>query len=352
MKQISLNLKATLDPHIFEKNFRRLFVSGRISDYDLDRRIIRLSRLFKVFATTCHLPLWTRGLIVTNEISRVTDNYLEFSSIRSSLLCLVKKSLQGICVPPPLLSKADWWVELLDMLKLQNEFANPATLVMHLAENSSERLKFLFSLYLPEQFGGSFGRYPGQLMFIRHWLKAQYSDWSGPISCLDAACGSGEGSYELAGLLMDSGFDSSRIRITGVTLNPLEVFAAAHAYFPHNPKRELQYRECVKSLVGIGPFPQINFQTADLQDWETLERYKIVICNGILGGPLIHENKVVENVILRLVGSMHAGGVLLAADRFHGGWKKVFPKEHLETLFKECGLELLPVSEGVAGLCR
>jgi hypothetical protein len=54
----------------------------------------------------------------------------------------------------------------------------------------------------------------------------------------------------------------------------------------------------------------------------------------------------------RLAGILARDGVLLAANRFHGGWQKTLPREEMEKIFCHCGLSCLSVQEGVAGIRR
>lgn len=351
MENFPLTLQATLHPDKIQTDFNSLFVSGPIADSDLDRRITELSRMFKVYANSCPAPFWAKGLAVTDELCRVTEMFLDHATIRRALLRLVRKSLRIHCLDPPLISRAEGWIRLLQVLPLWNESPNPASLIAWLAGDDAARVRFLFSVYLPSQFGGSFGRYPGQLDFLRRWITG-YVHSSVSIPCLDAACGSGEGSYELAGTLLECGINACRISVTGVTISPLEVFAAAHACFPHDSQREARYRASVASFAKRGSLPDMRFIADDLKSREPSERYRVIICNGILGGPFLHERNEVEDVLRRLVESLHSGGIFLAADRFHGGWKKHLPRSDMEALLYRCGLEILQVSEGVAAMKR
>jgi chemotaxis methyl-accepting protein methylase len=245
---------------------------------------------------------------------------------------------------------SDSWIRFLNSLPQFNSSPDPASLIRHLSENEADRVRFLFSLHLPEQFGGSFGRYPGQSSFLRNWVSERYLSCDNPIHCLDAACGSGEGSYELAGALLECGIDAARISVTGVTICPLEVFASAHASFPQDQLREELYRNYVGSVAGRGGLPEMKFVADDLRYRESPEQYRMIICNGILGGPLLHERIEVEGVLRKLAVSLHSGGILLAADRFHGGWKKILSRADLEAMLVNCGLVVLTVGEGVAGM--
>lgn len=352
MKESRFILDSTLDPDQLDKNYRVLFATGTVSDGDLERRIAKLSRMFKVYADRCPVSCWAPGLAVSDELCRVTETFLDFVTIRRALQRLVSRSLRIYSPPVQLFSMSDSWIRVLNSLPQFNSSPDPASLIRHLSENEADRVRFLFSLHLPEQFGGSFGRYPGQSSFLRNWVSERYLSCENPIHCLDAACGSGEGSYELAGTLLESGVDASRIKVTGVTISPLEIFAAAHAFFPHDLKRQERYRRRMADISGKGSMPDIHFMAGDLNAWETAERYRVIICNGILGGQFLHERSEVERVAGRLAGCLLPGGIFLAADRFHGGWKKILPRSEMEGLLRGCGLEVLPVAEGIAGVRR
>jgi len=43
------------------------------------------------------------------------------------------------------------------------------------------------------------------------------------------------------------------------------------------------------------------------------------------------------------------GGMLLVADRFHGGWKKNIPGEILGDAFRANGLSVTQAGEGLSG---
>jgi len=348
VKKNDIRFQSSLNKEHLANNLRLIFVAGRIDDNDLERRIVKLSSIFKVYIGNCHVPVWSEDLAVTDEISRISETYLPYQVIQQALLRLISKSLLLSCLPP-LLVKADGWLRLLEMLHSFNASANPAFLIEQLKVNEAERLRFLFSVFMPNQFGGSFGRYPQQTDFIRRFVRSRYDNNLSAVKCLDAACGSGEGTYELASVINDCGVDKTRVKLTGITINALEVFAAAHAYFPHDPLRELHYREFVSSVYGNGKTSNIHFMTGDLKFWESSEQYDIILCNGILGGPIMHERREIENVTQRLASTLNPGGILLAADRFHCGWKKKLPKAEMEVIFKKCGLEVMQVSEGVAG---
>jgi hypothetical protein len=42
------------------------------------------------------------------------------------------------------------------------------------------------------------------------------------------------------------------------------------------------------------------------------------------------------------------GGILLAANRFHGGWKKEAPPEVVNGVMQQSGFRLHPIEDGIA----
>ncbi|MBI5657323.1 MAG: methyltransferase domain-containing protein [Geobacter sp.] len=341
----------TLEQQAAAVDLSRLIVAGAITDPELQRRQNDLARYYRNYLNTCPVPTWAPGLVLTNEIRRVTDTFLPFNVIKGALLRLVHLALrQGGELSPPLLQRTSCWPDLLHHLQRGSILTNPAAFLGMLMDDQHTRMKFLFALYLPQQFGGGFGRYPGQYAFLRQWLGSKASFTGGALRCLDAACGSGEGTYELARLVRDAGFPADAVSISGVTLSPLEVFSASHARFPHDPVHENIMRQYLDGLTAGEAWGNIRFAAADLQSWEGAEQFQVILCNGVLGGPLLHDAAAMEAVVRRLVRCLAPGGILLAADRFHAGWRKVVPSTQLESLFCSEGLSLVQVGEGIGGI--
>jgi SAM-dependent methyltransferase len=344
------SLRPLLSRYESEKVFAGLIAPGRIADGSLERRGVLFSEMFRLFASTCPSPCWSPGLKLTGEMRRQAEIYLPIAEIRPALHRLVRLSLSGDHPAPPLLESAGSWLDLLENLPSQIACINPGRFVARMLKDDAARSIFLFSCYLPERFGGDFGRYPGQSEFIREWAVSSAGRWGRRLSCLDAACGTGEGLYELAKILLASGIPPGDIRITGVTISPLEVYAAASGNFPHLPWRKAAFGDFVRPLAETGALAGCRFIADDLKTWEPPERYHLIVCNGLLGGPLMHDRDAVSRVVAKLAGSLHAGGALLAADRFHGGWKKLVSPSDLGQILAARGLSPLSIAEGVGGI--
>ena len=353
MEHLNLCYTPQFDQAAIERNLRDLLVPGVLSDRDLERRIAVLAEKFRIYAACYPHGLWAPGLLVTPEMRNLTEFYLPLDEIRRAFDHLFSVALRFLpFLAASTIHNASAWLDVLHGLQPIVNSPDPASLLRSLMTDEGFRRRFIFVNFLPARYGGGFGRYPGQAEFLRKWLAENRSRLAGNVRCLDAACGSGEGTYELALLLMESGFAADSIHVRGVTLEPLELFAAAHCYFPHDPRRTAAYRLHTAPLRTSGAAEKILFSLEDLiVSAPAREReYDIILCNGLLGGPFLHEPRDLLETVRRLTGRLSGKGILLAASRFHGGWKKLAPEEALREIFRVCGLRILPVAEGVAGV--
>jgi hypothetical protein len=104
-------------------------------------------------------------------------------------------------------------------------------------------------------------------------------------------------------------------------------------------------------LRATGALGRIRFAAADLTAAaDGSETFAVILCNGILGGPFLHERQTLERVVAGLVSRLTAGGIILAADRFHDGWKRVAPPEMLGEILAGQGLSVMKAGEGIAGI--
>jgi SAM-dependent methyltransferase len=311
--------------------------------------ISRLHGRFAVFSATCPAPLPTPGLIVTPEIRYQSELYLPIVEIESAFNLLYRTVLSyNPIVSSTPFHKALSWADVFVSLPPRFHFsANPARLLEAMLVDRDLLTKFLFASFLPHRFYGGFGRYPGQQEFIREWLELRDAK---TIRCLDAACGTGEDSYALARLLKERGYRTEDVQIEGWTLEPLEVWAAVHRRFPHDPVREEIYRRLTCWIVTQKQQKCISFRSADLSHPPGEKTFDLILCNGLLGGPIIHKPAVMDVIVRNLVRLLAPGGMLLVADQFHDGWKMRFPKQDLMGLFDECGLTANRAGEGIYGI--
>ena len=318
--------------------------------------IYRLNSLFNIYAGTCPAPLPSSGLILTPEIRAQCEQYLPISGISSIFNHLYSAALSY----QPILSSTPFhnamsWADVFAALPSQFQFsANPARLLEALLDDRDLLTRFLFASFQPERFYGGRARYPEQHGYIRHWLGMKKSV---PLKCLDAACGTGDETYALALLLSAGGFRTENVLIDGWTLDPLEVWSATYRRFPHNRRRERTLRDATSTLMQEGYNRRISFCCGDILALDSSPTFKsdtghfdLILCNGLLGGPILHENKELEVAIRNLARVLAPGGILLAADNFHGGWKQKCPQSELRALFEKNGLKTFDAGEGIGGL--
>ena len=326
-------------------------------DKDLFRSAIhRLHVRFRIYAATSPEPLPSPGLIITPEIRAQSERYLPVADIAAIFNRLYSAAVSY----PPILSSTPFhnalsWADV--FAELSAEFqssANPARLLGSLLADRRLLIRFLFTSFLPCRFYGGTGRYPGQQHFIREWLANRRGE---TISCLDVACGIGESTYGLATLLSEAGYQPGKVRIHGCTLEPLEVWAAIHSRFPHDLPRETLLKAVTSTVRERGFDHCISFHCHDVLNLPLFNGSKygsfdLILCNGLLGGPIIHEKRQLDEVIENLVRLLVPGGFLLAANSFHGGWQQKCPQNELRALFEKHGLKTILSGEGIGGQKR
>ncbi len=309
-----------------------------------------LHRRFIVYSATSPQPLPAPGLIITPEIRLQSELYLPFKELR----CLFNRLYRQVLPYPPILTSTPFqtclsWADCYAGLPswLQRS-PNPAVLLEQLLVDYPLLTRFVFYSFLPSRFNGAgFGRYPAQL----DWLQQQLTARSGPLRILDAASGSGEGTWELAELLSRCGRQPEQIQLEGWTLEPLEVWAAQHQALPHEPQREQRYQQRVQQLGQQGWGERVSFQAVDLLGaLPGTPPFDLILCNGLLGGPIISGSEAVRQVLGQLAALLERGGMLLVADHFHAGWKKKLPLGQLRELVQDAGLQVHQAGEGLVGI--
>lgn len=344
------SLPPSLDNADACKNLETL-INADISANRFAGAIAILQRRFDIYAASSPEPFIAPGVIVTPEIRIQSELYLPIAEITSAFNLLYRSSLSyhPIFSSTYFYKALSWADTLVNLPSCFQINVNPSLLLNKLLADRNLLTKFLFNSFLPDRFYSGFCRYPKQQMFIRKWIDRQQNK---PLRLLDAACGIGEEIYALARLLKDRGFKSEEMQLTGWTIEPLEVWTAAHCRFPHDERREMRFREEVSELSTSGEYSHICFSCVDVRSPPPAERFELILCNGLLGGPIIHRREEVIRVVANLANLLEPGGLLLAADNFHGGWKQHCPQSELQAVFEYLGLERVDAGEGVGGIKR
>jgi SAM-dependent methyltransferase len=332
-----------------ESTLARLLVPGSMLDPRLNAYCNRLQDRFQLFCTTCPAPQWHNGLIITPEIRCQTEIYLPLAEIQAAFRYLLRRTCRySPFLPAVPIFSALSWADALERINSPLSSFNPARILAEIAADQLLRTKFLAPLFIPKRYGGGLDRYPLQKKFLAEWLSRRSAR---EIAVLDAACGSGEGVYELAAMVAAAGFYPGSTVVHGCTVEPLELAAAAHGWFPHDSARELALKRMIAETLQRGGVGTISFFREDIcRKSENSILYDVVVCNGLLAGPLLHENSALEAAVAGLAQRVKKGGILLAADRFHDGWRRVIPHSELKRLFAKHGIRCIDLTEGVGGI--
>ena len=326
-------------------------VNPRLDPLLFARRIQRLQQMFFTYTTHCPPPWPGPGLQITPEISCRSELWLPLDQLRHHFQALYRYSLRY----PPILTSTPFaqmtsWASIVSVFPyFQMPYDNPAALLEHLVNDDGLRTKFLFWSFMPRRFyGGGSDRYSGQSIAITEWLRRRGRQGR-KLRCLDAACGDGAATYALVHLCTELGWTPESLEVEGWTLEPLEVWSAAYGRFPHEPARERAFLEETGDCFERGSAASVRFCCVDILDVPASEPFDLILCNGLLG-PIIHTRRAMELAVRSLAGLLAPGGMLLAADHFHGGWKQKYPQQELRVLCQLNGLHTEEAGEGIAGL--
>jgi hypothetical protein len=69
-----------------------------------------------------------------------------------------------------------------------------------------------------------------------------------------------------------------------------------------------------------------------------------------MGGPLLNDKEMVRDLARNLAERVGKGGVFLAADRFHAGWRKSVTSGMIEAELESAGCTVVDAGEGVAAI--
>jgi SAM-dependent methyltransferase len=246
------------------------------------------SRRFTVYVDSCPQPLWAPGVQLTPELQYQLERFLPVDEYRVGLRAVLAAALpHGSWVPqslrlPGLRSIADVW-RLLPP-RLQGE----ATVA------EADLWAVACALAAPPHFGTDSGRYPEQASLVReHAAKVELA--------LDLGCGTGQGTRELRNWLDGA--------VVGVTREPLEAWMAATGRLPHHDRS-----------MGVAP-ADTYFVAGDLLRPVVKRPAQLIVCNGLIGGPLLRP-RAWGQVWRALLAMLAPGGLLVVGDHFHAGHRQ------------------------------
>jgi len=316
----------------------------------------RLQRMSDAWAAFCPPPWPAPGLCLTPEIHYQSELWFPLAELQPVFERFHRAALGHgpLTGEGPLADAASWAGAAAALPPYLSDCTTPARLLSRLLGDGEARRRYLFWSGMPKRFyGGAVNRYPHQAAVIRRWLLQRTGRSEQPLRCLDAACGDGAATYGLARLLLDHGVAQEDFRVEGWTIDPLEVWAAAHCAFPHDPPRQEAFRRWSAPVFASGAERSLVFRQVDLLAMpRDRQRFDLILCNGLLGGPIINKREEIRRIVDDLAALLMPGGVVLAADSFHGGWKQKCPHREVQALFASAGLVPFEAGEGIGGLKR
>lgn len=258
-------------------------------------------------------PWWAPGLIITPELRATYNRYLPPGPILRALRHRLAATLPGPAWvplplrPPGFLSMPDFWHAL------------PPHLAGRLRWRPDELPALAAAIAAPARFGTRAARYPEQLALIRDLPSCRLR------TVVDLACGTGQDTWEIARHLPDGA------TIIGVTREPLEAWMAHHRCLPH-------WSHADRRRLGLAfppPPPEavhVAFVAGDALAPPTPPA-DLVICNGLIGGPALHQPKALAAIWDALRHATAPGGAILIGDRFHQGHAPALRRflEHAKT---------------------
>jgi len=355
---VMFSFPPSLDSRAAATNLAKILSPG-IQPHSFCNDVRCLRSMFNAYRNACPPPWFTPNLAITPETHYQSELWLPLSLIKPVYERFYRAALTYLPVlsSTPLHSSASWAGVVAALPSFFDCSADPSVLLEQLLSDDDLRIKFLCWSFMPRRFyGNGSDRYPAQTEYVRDWLALRKQKKS-QLRCLDAACGDGAATYGLVRLLLQQGWQPERCAVEGWTLDPLEVWAAAHARFPHDPTRQREFRASISSLFSGGSQHRIIFRAMDVEDFHSTQvsatneaSFDLIVCNGLLGGPIINLSCRIETIARNLAALLRPGGLLLTADHFHGGWKKDIPEEALGEVFRSCGLKVIGAGEGLGGL--
>jgi len=328
-------------------------IPSRIDPSRFQPGLRRLQSMSAAFAAFCPPPWPSPGLCLTPEAHYQSELWFPLAEVRP-IFARFRHATLGYSPPPggePFNEAASWAGVAAVLPPFLSGCATPARLLHRLLTDGRAREKYLFWSCMPDRFyGETMDRYPRQTDLIRQWLR-QRRTGEQPVRCLDAACGDGAATYGLVRLFLNHGFSPACFRAEGWTIDPLEVWAAAHCTLPHAPLRQETLRRWAAPVFASGAERSLSFWQADLlTPPQDRRHFDLILCNGLLGGPIIHERAEIGRIVNNLAALLLPGGMMLAADNFHGGWKQKCPHHEVQALFVAAGLVPCEAGDGVGGL--
>jgi len=261
-----------------------------------------------LFTRHAPLPFWAPGLILTDAIRSVYEHFLPVSEYAWDLASVLSDVLPGTFkddvfsawVPAslrqPPASLPDLWATL------------PPPVAGRLTWTSDDLWSLACVLAAPLQHGTTAGRYPEQQQALRDWLQHSGE----PRFAVDYACGTGQGTWELATVLPPGSL------VVGITLEPLESWVASRRDTSYL-EWAFQKKDAKYEYPIVDDQVEVDFVAGDFHSLAWRQKMDLIVCNGLIGGPLLNRPGAMRDVWQRFARELSPGGLLLIGNRFHAG---------------------------------
>jgi SAM-dependent methyltransferase len=267
----------------------------------------------RLFRARVGPPWWAPGLVLTPELRAGYETYLPVAEFAADLARLGDRLLPHPSWVPHLLRardggacplpRPDGPASLPDLWALL-----PEALAGHLCF-AADALPALFcALADPAHFGTAAERYPAQQ---ERFAALCTPHPRGRLRLLDLACGVGLGTFASAALA--GGRSGCCVDTVGLTLEPLEAWMAAQQSLPHDRPRQRRLQDLAAGVSGV------HFAAADVRRLPVQGPFDIILCNGLIGGTLLHHGRDLLELLAGCGGALAPAGWLLIANRFHDG---------------------------------
>jgi len=286
--------------------FALRFIVTCVHFYDTQQRFNQkwLAK-YDQFKSYSYPPWWAPGLILNDEIRGNYERYLPISEYLQDLRDLLLPFLSAQTWLPRVLYDGEIQ-SLPDLWKLL-----PEHLAGKIIWDNKDLLPLGCALASPSKNGTSLGRYPEQIEYLSsNFIPSQ----SGNLLALDMGCSTGQGTYELATTLEQH---IEKWFVLGITNEPLEAWMAATRNFPHQIPDTTSETRTVSSLIKRS----VSFISADIMNFAVSTPVDLILCNGLIGGPNLRNEKDYPKLWNVLSSQLKKGGMLLIGNRFHEGYK-------------------------------
>lgn len=307
------------------------------------RNLEKLQLAFESYCRFCSPPWAAPGLKLTPEIIIQSELWLPLNTIRPIFYHILRSflSYKPIFSSTPFANASCWFSIVSRFPHWLANYDNPANLLRQIIFNEDFRHRFMFWIFMPQRYyGANSNRYPQQMEILSNWMKKRSK--TDPLRCLDAVCGDGTALYAWHEILIKSGFNNQMIHCEGWALDPLECWAAAYKTSGCN---QFQYNTKSSAVTVKG---RLIFRAVDFlkPKFAMGNKFDLIFCNGLLGGPIVHTSKQMQIVVDFLIKLLSQKGIIVIADHFHDGWRKLVSLEAVQDYFTKAGMVTHPFGEG------